>query len=840
MGGRVRTLGAAGLVLVLGAGCGLLDSASDVPDFEFDPGDVGDFSNLVIGADGQPVLGAGVGETCGGDADCRNGISCVSGACTPTGDSAEGTPCGVSAECGDGLACGITFTCEPSAGVEQGGQCTNPSDCGPGLRCDLIGFAGFCGPEGTEDLGGACTTSSDCMSPLMCSERGMCEIPAFGGAAFMPDADCVQPDDEAQFRAYFEVPRGEPLSEFYRLPFPNDARRNADGTVDMSGHHNPGLVYIGGELVDAYLTELGDSSLGFSTNPTVFFRFNQSIDFQSLVGGGDSPTIRFVNIDPDSENYGNSVSMFWGGTTGRGKFICYNYLAVHPAWASPLEHDTTYAVILTDGIRSADAELPLADDDFADIMSDNAPSDGALQRAWNAYAPLRAWLAEQPDLSATNVISAAVFTTMDPDADVPALREAVRAQPAPQLSDLTQCGAGVTSPCDDGDQRVCVNAGGFRELHARVTLPVWQQGERPYLFEGGSIDFSNGLPTSQGTEELCVALTLPEGPMPADGWPVVMYAHGTGGSFTSGLRDGTAGRLAGLTLADGRTSPTAMLTWDGVQHGNRRGTGEYSDLDSESLFYNFLNPNAGRGNVQQGFADGFAMTYLLENVNIAAADSPTGEAIRFDTGSMTFFGHSQGSQVGPSFVAHEPNVSAAVYSGAGGSITLSLLNKTEPVDIASAVSFVLTDGGTSGGEASQLDPLLALLQWWIDPVDPLNTARLQFRSLPEGAAPNNVFMSYGFTDSYTPEPNQEALAGAMGIPLGRPGPGTVNGVPTAEYPVSGNRTPNDLPATAILVASQPGDFDGHFVIFRNADLSQQMLEFIGSWGLDGLPTVPAP
>ena len=54
MGGTVRTLGAAGLVLVLGAGCGLLDSASDVPDFEVDLGD-GGFSDFVIGADGIGV-----------------------------------------------------------------------------------------------------------------------------------------------------------------------------------------------------------------------------------------------------------------------------------------------------------------------------------------------------------------------------------------------------------------------------------------------------------------------------------------------------------------------------------------------------------------------------------------------------------------------------------------------------------------------------------------------------------------------------------------------------------------------------------------------------------------
>ena len=55
---------------------------------------------------------------------------------------------------------------------------------------------------------------------------------------------------------------------------------------------------------------------------------------------------------------------------------------------------------------------------------------------------------------------------------------------------------------------------------------------------------SDGKPAPVRTESLRVAITVPEGPMPAGGWPVVLYAHGTGGSYLSFVSDGTASRLS--------------------------------------------------------------------------------------------------------------------------------------------------------------------------------------------------------------------------------------------------------------------------------------------------------
>lgn len=838
-------LGAAGSAGL--AGCELFSSDSIVGDWDV-YSDVTNDATIpdvsAFGPDGRPLIGHTYGEPCLPTDPCRSGLECdeATSTCVPVGTVEEGLPCTISEECADGLACGLTAQCEPSAGLPEGSQCGGPSDCEAGLRCNLYGFVGLCEPAGTADAGQTCTSNADCLAPLGCSpDLGTCQIPIFGGLAFMPDAECETVDETVPFGVYFEVPRDEPLADFFRLPFPNDIRAR-DGALDLGGFHNPGLAYIGGELVDLYLDALEDTFTGFSTNPTIYFRYTRTPDFGSIEGSSESPRLRFINIDPDSPNFGNGVSYYWTTTNGRGKFICPNYTAVRPSWQTPLDPGTTYAVILTDGIRSEDGDLPLTQPDLTAVLAETRPSDSALGAAWDAYEPLRAWIAQDETLDTVNIAGATVFTTMDPTALMAPLRAAVRRQPVPELEQLTECASGVISPCDDGTpERSCVSTtGNFTQIHGTYEAPVWQHGTRPYLTQndGGALQVVDGSPIPAASERICFAMTIPNAAMPAGGWPTVIYSHGTGGSFTSAIREGVSGALADIALADERRANFVTITLDGVQHGQRRGQ---TDLDPEPLFYNFVNPQAAHGNIQQGAADLFALTNILQNTAISAAASPTGEEIRFDPSQLYFFGHSQGAQVGAPFVAFETGVRAAVFSGSGGSLTLSLLNKTEPVDIASAVSFILTDGGRNGGQANDRDVLLSLLQWHVDRVDPLNYARLFFRTQTADRPGQHALITYGYGDSYSPEPNQKAFAGASGAQLATPRPGDLTGLPETTYPVSGNRTVNDLPVTAAVVAVQPAeDYDGHFVVFRDSALNRQMREFLATALLDGVPTILAP
>jgi hypothetical protein len=255
------------------------------------------------------------------------------------------------------------------------------------------------------------------------------------------------------------------------------------------------------------------------------------------------------------------------------------------------------------------------------------------------------------------------------------------------------------------------------------------------------------------------------------------------------------------------------------------------------LFFNFANPLASLGNVQQGAADYFFLTWLLEQIDLDASDSPTGAAIRLDPDKFYFYGHSQGATVGVPFVAHEPGIRGAVLSGAGGGLLLGLLEKTSPVDVAGAVALVLNENG----DPSDLHPFLSLLQQYMDPVDPLSYTRSLITELPEGGTPKHLFISYGLGDTYTPNLTTEVLATAAGAHLVEPAVTEIDNMRGVALPVSGNLTAEDESrVTAIMVTYEPAEgLDGHFVMFRNEEAIEQTLMFLGTAVRDAVPEVSA-
>ena len=99
--------------------------------------------------------------------------------------------------------------------------------------------------------------------------------------------------------------------------------------------------------------------------------------------------------------------------------------------------------------------------------------------------------------------------------------------------------------------------------------------------------------------------------MPAGGWPLVVYAHGTGGSFRSHVPEGVAANLAGATSIRGVTTPMAVLGIDQVETGTRRGA---STESPDNLFYNFANPAAARGNPIRAAADQASLLRLAKSL----------------------------------------------------------------------------------------------------------------------------------------------------------------------------------------------------------------------------------
>ncbi|MCB9592073.1 MAG: hypothetical protein H6719_05015 [Sandaracinaceae bacterium] len=827
---RERRLCFIGLTLLLGSGCDLFDSGSE---------------------DGG-AHGRGINDVCMATTECRAGLICdSSGTCQPAQDVPEGGVCALTGDCMDGLFCGPNRTCVPSGTGTDGTDCGSTSECERGLICALEGFGFRCRAAGAGDIGDGCVSETDCIAGLAClqSESGSrcLNPPTFHGDGgingmlppALPDWQGVTcQEDTGPPTAYFHVRRGDDTDrDFYRLPFPNDVLRSASG-IDLTGHPTPSTA-VSVDVLGRHIAAIEADVDGFATNPVIYFRFSKPYEWADI----SADSVMLVDVTPGSPEYGANVGRSWLTTYGQiTRYLCPDWLSVRRGHGQPLRPGTTYAAILTSGIRTHAEEGNEPFGRAADLdalLSDTAPSGAPLASAWTAYQPLRDWLAMADTIGPDDVLNAAVFTTQDPAAMVPALRRAVRAQPAPTITDVTVCDTGVTSPCDDGGRRVCGAANdAFWEVHARISLPQFQTGTAPYEepSDGGAIETdAAGTPLVQGTDDVCMVMTIPKGvPAPPTGYPVVFYGHGTGGAFTAPVSNGLAAQFA--TENGGSGAPHAVtVAIDMPLHGSRANG---STRTPDTLVYNFLNPAAARDNFMQGAADFMSLVYWAETYTLAAASSPTSADVTFDPARMVVFGHSQGASHEMLIIPFEPGVRGWLISGGGGDLTQSLLTKTNPVNISAAVPLALLDPDASGRlVAGDQHPALALIQMYFERVDPVNFGRYTYRE-PVDMAGHHVFMTYGVGDTFTTEATMQAYAQSASMPhlmpvivdasLGDPIPA----------PAIGNVAVNMLPYSVGMRQYMPdaGD-DGHFVSTQTTQGRADAVRFVLEAAAGAVPPI---
>ncbi|HEX7479900.1 MAG TPA: hypothetical protein VF331_19010, partial [Polyangiales bacterium] len=798
--------------------------------------------------------------------------------------------CYATAECAAGLYCSTLLKCTSINAKPQaaGGACGTTADCERGLVCDIDATTLFtqgpfdllsddckkmaqsggavpdacklpkkCTTRGTTDAGSSCKVSGDCLAGLFCAD-----VPAIDAGVMLsttgkvctglpaplqqeppsiPIWDGVScPPEASTATAYFEVPRtGKTPNDFYRLPFPNDIRKKG-GKIDLSAHPVP-ATSLGVPIVERFVKAAGDSLTGFSTNPVAYFRFSEpfSADKEKSLTGR---SLFIVNVTPGSPDYNTPASIEWGPSGIHSNYICDNWLAFRRPIGSPLHAGTTYAAIVTRAVTTKkDGSSFEPSSDFQAVLGASKPSDADLARAYDIYAPLRAWLADRKrfpihaadptsQLTPDMLLNAAVFTTQSPEDILPKLRSAVVNDHARKLSGTPiVCKTGVTPPdgCSDKISRICHPANSdYTEIFGKISLPIFQKGMAPYEKpeDGGEIAVNgSGDPVVQRRQDVCFALTVPSAAAPAAGYPVMVYAHGTGGSYAD--ETGPGGLAKDLATPPTGKAPAVLLAIDMPEHGNRRGA---STRPPEDLFFNFANPQGARGNVLQGSADLMGLAQFIAAGGIAASDSPTGAAIKFDASRVLFFGHSQGATHTAIMLPYEGIASAGVLSGVGGHLASSLLFKKKPVDIGAILPFVLFDPDSSGGLAGGgYNPALSIIQAFFDSGDPINYGHRVYKDPADSARTgHDLFMTYGLGDSFAPEKTQQAYA--LSASLTVVARLTEIQLTNAAPGLTGNETVGTTKRTVGMRQYDPmGKVDGHFVAEDTSDGRADVLRFIG-------------
>jgi hypothetical protein len=612
---------------------------------------------------------------------------------------------------------------------------------------------------------------------------------------------------------------------FFDVPFPSEVHRNPDGSIDLSNFPNPRRSPWIGKLI----TAASEDCSGFGTNSAVYFRFSGPIRTSTLPASPEasaSPgsSVLLVNLDHDSEGFGERIPLHTFFREEVGFMWLPDTLVLLPAQGFALEGDTLYGAVITDDLKDADGRDILRDEGFSALV-DDTPGDGPLYSDMEALH--RTAMADLEDLGVAGpaIINMALFRTMDPVAQMRLVARKIYDEVEdPQVADIT-----LAEQTDD----YYLFEGHYGPNP--VFQHGWSTGLFPYETEGGQFTFDGtGQPVIDGEETLTFALAVPKTHMPVPGgYPVLLYAHGTGGDYRSFVDDETAGRMARLGVA--------AFGIDNAMNGTRIPPDKSADL----LFFNVINMRAGRDNNRQGAADVIQQERMAAALSIDAGSSPTGEEIHLDGSKILFMGHSQGGLNGSLYLALSERCLGGYLSGSAGNILYSIAYKTSPINILVTIGIMV---GLAGDEAEKSDlgiyhPLINLIQMFIEPSDPINYARHWFHRPLEGIPPRSIFQIEGMGDTYAPPAGIEALGAAAEIPPVSPMISLVEGFELKgllpiDRPVSGNIATAEGRVTAGFSQYEPpAGVDGHFVSFHNDEAAETWTWFLYTLAGGGEPEI---
>jgi hypothetical protein len=653
-------------------------------------------------------------------------------------------------------------------------------------------------------------------------------------------------DGGVEGESIFDVPASlNDLSEatFFNQPWPSDLRKGADGTVVFDGYPNPRQL----PLISEYVDSMKGILTGFSPVASGFLRFTVPLDSNSLPATPlsaiqSTSSVQLIDIDPSSPNHGQRSRISLFVQNDPGVYWPSDTLSFMPTMGYPLRPNTRYALVVTDGIRAKDGGRIGACDDVRELLG-LAPASGPVATAKAELGDAASQI-QSAGITLAHVVHFTVFTTDDPFGPTATIRDwVVKNFPAPDVLPGTWTATDHTADLD-------VYEGQYGPS------PDFQKGNIPFTNygDGGELAFdANGTPVVQRQFNLRFALEVPNAtacPMPAAGYPIALYAHGTGGDYRSFIDNGAADALAQHCIA--------TMGIDQIFHGTRPG-GPCSlnpppcNDNEDLIFFNVNNPVAARANGPESSIDVVqqARLFTVTGISVPASISRTGSEIDFNAKQLLFMGHSQGGLNGPMFLAIDDQARGGVLSGSASMISISLLEKTQPVNVAGLFKSVLLGlSPTEAAEVNYFHPGVSLAQTIIDPSDPIHYVPYIIDDPRPGFAPKSILMTEGVNpdgggDSYAPPHGIEVEGVALGVP-----PETPVIHPIAELQWE-NVQPVTIPAgglsgnlaggaaSGILVqwpASQASD--GHFVLFDIPAAMQQATTFMQNLAADPVGRIP--
>jgi len=648
-------------------------------------------------------------------------------------------------------------------------------------------------------------------------------------------AACGPSQEPRGARPFFElVAATSGHGHFFDFPFPSDLRLDADGSPKMDGYP----ANARGGLLNP-LVAVASARHGFSTIPTAYFRFSEELTprrVDTVIAAAADADVLLLDVDPSSSERGTLYPTVASTQANDEAWSPGFVLAIAPYPGVVLAPNRLYAVVVTTDVRAADGR-PVERARDIERMSRGLPPTGATANEIKAhYMPLWATL-DDLGIARERVAVASLFTTGDVVADLAGLANRVQTSYDITLDELE------VDPVDGASHQQ------FCEIRGTASIPQFQTGMPPFPERGRFELDGASVPIAQRYETVPFTLTLPRTPMPAAGYPLMLYLHGSGGRSLD-LVD--RGKVGATEPAAPGTGPAAVISGHGIA-----GFAAALPLGPERLpgaveqeYLNFANLAAFPSTFHQGvleqrlFVD--ALLELTIPADIATGCGLSADDIHFDGSKLVASGQSMGGMYTNMVAATDARIGAIVPTGAGGFWHWMLLD-TELIEGMDEILALLFD--VDSGALDYTHPGLALLALAWEPAEPaVFMPRVAYRPLPDHPA-RAVYQPIGLGDRYFPTPIYDAAVLAYGNQLAgdevwsstRKSLGVVGDAETADYPLSANRSSADgSPYTGVAVQfADDGIMNGHYIAVQRDEVKYQYGCFFATY-LVGNPTVPAP
>jgi hypothetical protein len=630
--------------------------------------------------------------------------------------------------------------------------------------------------------------------------------------------------------------------DFYAAPVPSDDMVAADGHVDLTTFPNP----YANLLVDQLKGIVTRDARGFATTAGVFFSLTDDVDPKSLpdltgsIAAGAS--VSLVSVSRDAPDFGKPIPSFASFLSDGGEYGAPHLLSVVPLGGTPLRPKTTYAALVTTAVTDVAGHALGASTEMAQLLHGVKPL-GMPDAAFATYSSaLDALSGAGTDTK--SLVGLAVFTTGDP---TQVMRDATAFALSQPLPALTQK---ITK--SDTFPTYCV-------YNTQLSMPDYQQGTPPFSSSGGDWAFdTNGHPIVQRNEPARIVLTVPRAPMPAAGYPLLVLVRTGAGGDRPLVDRGVQAMTGGPPIMPG-TGPAlelAKVGYAGAQiDGPHGGLRNVTMGDEQFLMFNVSNGYALRDNVRESALEISVFEKVLEGITFDASDCMGASAtVKFDVTKVALMGHSMGATIAPLALAVAPPFKGVVLSGAGASWIENVLFKKEPL-VVRPIMETLFGYSSQRRTLTRGDPVLSLMQWAIEPADPLVYTRSLISEPPNGQSPRQILMEQGIVDHYIMPPIANATSLSLGLDIGGKELDATNaellmtpdllplssvlpfsGRSNVAFPVSANVSKD---VTAIVV-QHPSDGieDGHEVMFQTDPPKQEYRCFLQSLAKGGAAKVP--